>query len=155
MSTDGIVNSTAARGYPRGDLRVSDADRDRAVSELSVHYQAGRLTAEEFDERSGQALRARTGRELTGLLADLPLDRAAMPGAGAGPDRAAAHLPGYLPAVPIAIVAAAIVAVIAQLAVGGNGHRGLGALVVPALAVLFVSRRLARGRGHSHGQDQL
>jgi uncharacterized membrane protein len=62
------------RGFPPGDLRVSDADRDRALSELSEAFQVGRLTADEFDQRSGQALRARTGRELTALLADLPVD---------------------------------------------------------------------------------
>jgi hypothetical protein len=64
-----------ARGFPLGDLRVSDAERDRAVSELSEAYQAGRITAEEFDWRSTQALSARTGRELTATVADLPLDR--------------------------------------------------------------------------------
>jgi hypothetical protein len=65
----------AARNYPAGDLRVSDADRDRAVSELSEAFQAGRISADEFGQRSGQALAARTGKELTALLADLPLDR--------------------------------------------------------------------------------
>ena len=61
------------RGFPPGDLRVSDADRDRAQSELSEACRVGRITADEFDQRSGQALRARTGKELTALLADLPL----------------------------------------------------------------------------------
>ena len=61
------------RGFPQGDLRVSDADRDRAQSELSEAFRVGRITADEFDQRSGQALRARTGKELTALLADLPL----------------------------------------------------------------------------------
>jgi hypothetical protein len=60
--------------YPPGDLRVSDADRDRALFELSEAFRSGRLTADEFDQRSGQALNARTGNELTVLLADLPLD---------------------------------------------------------------------------------
>jgi hypothetical protein len=64
-----------ARGFPSGDLRVSDAERDRALSELSEAYQAGRITSEEFDQRSTQALSARTGKELTAQLADLPLDR--------------------------------------------------------------------------------
>jgi Domain of unknown function (DUF1707) len=64
----------AGWNYPSGDLRVSDADRDRALHELTGAFQAGRLTADEFDERSGQALNARTGQELTALLADLPLD---------------------------------------------------------------------------------
>ena len=64
----------ASRGFPPGDLRVSDTDRDRALSELSEALRVGRITADEFDQRSGQALRARTGKELTALLADLPLD---------------------------------------------------------------------------------
>jgi hypothetical protein len=66
---------TATSNFPPGDLRVSDADRDRAVSGLSEAFQVGRITAEEFGQRSGQALAARTGKELTALLADLPLDR--------------------------------------------------------------------------------
>jgi hypothetical protein len=66
----------AGWNYPSGDFRVSDADRDRAVSELSEAFQAGRITAEEFDQRSGQALGARTGKELTVLLADLPVEGA-------------------------------------------------------------------------------
>jgi hypothetical protein len=68
--------NTATRDYPVGDLRVSDADRDRALRELSEAFQAGRITAGEFDQRSEQALGARTGKELTVLLADLPCDRA-------------------------------------------------------------------------------
>jgi Domain of unknown function (DUF1707) len=64
----------AGWNYPAGDLRVSDADRDRAVHELSEAFKAGRLTPDEFSERSGEALSARTGSELTGLLTDLPLD---------------------------------------------------------------------------------
>ncbi len=65
-----------ARGYPHGDLRVSDADRDRALSELTEAFQVGRITADEFDQRSSQVLSARTGKELTVPLADLPADRA-------------------------------------------------------------------------------
>jgi len=70
----------AARDYPAGELRVSDADRDRALSELADAFQAGRITADELDQRSGQILGARTGRELSAPLADLPQDRA--PAAG-------------------------------------------------------------------------
>jgi hypothetical protein len=66
----------AGWNYPPGDLRVSDADRDRALCELSEAFQAGRITSDEFDQRTGQALGARTGKELTALLADLPLDDA-------------------------------------------------------------------------------
>jgi len=68
--------NTATRDYPAGDLRVSDADRDRALRELSEAFEAGRITGGEFDQRSQQALCARTGEELTVLLADLPHNRA-------------------------------------------------------------------------------
>jgi hypothetical protein len=68
--------NTATRDYPAGDLRVCDADRDRALCELSEAFQAGRITADEFDQRSQQALSARTGKELMALLADLPHDHA-------------------------------------------------------------------------------
>jgi hypothetical protein len=64
---------TAGRGFPPGHLRASDAERDQALSELSEAYQAGRITADEFDWRSTQALIARTGEELAAPLADLPL----------------------------------------------------------------------------------
>jgi hypothetical protein len=66
----------AGWNYPPGEMRVSDADRDQALGELSLAFKAGRLTPDELDQRSGQALAARTGDELTALLADLPLDDA-------------------------------------------------------------------------------
>jgi hypothetical protein len=61
-----------ARGFPRGAIRVSDAERDEAVAELSKHYQVGRLTAEEFSDRSARALEARTGDQLHAPFDDLP-----------------------------------------------------------------------------------
>ncbi len=67
---------SAARDFPPGDFRVSDADRDLALAELRDAFGVGRITADEFDERSEQALAARTGKELTALLADLPQERA-------------------------------------------------------------------------------
>ncbi|TDE00508.1 DUF1707 SHOCT-like domain-containing protein [Jiangella asiatica] len=53
-------------------LRVGDAERDTAVSALGEHFAAGRITKDEFDERSGRAWSARFGEELDQLFADLP-----------------------------------------------------------------------------------
>jgi uncharacterized protein DUF1707 len=53
-------------------VRIGDADREAAVSALGEHYAAGRLTKEEFDERSDQAWAARTASGLWPLFADLP-----------------------------------------------------------------------------------
>jgi hypothetical protein len=68
------VMDTPVRNYPPDDQRVSDADRDHAVSGLSEAFQAGRITPDEFEQRSGRALSARTGKELTDLFTDLQKD---------------------------------------------------------------------------------
>jgi hypothetical protein len=52
-------------------MRASDHDRDVIILALGVAYAAGRLTAEEFDERTSAAVDARTLGELPALLADL------------------------------------------------------------------------------------
>jgi Domain of unknown function (DUF1707) len=60
-------------GWTRSSrLRVGDVERDSAVSALGEHFAAGRLTHEEFDERSTAAWSARTAGELTALFTDLP-----------------------------------------------------------------------------------
>jgi len=53
-------------------FRASDADRDRVADALREHYAAGRLSAEELDERLATALGARTLGELNRVLTDLP-----------------------------------------------------------------------------------
>lgn len=70
-------------------IRASDADRDQVLAQLSIHYQAGRLTTDEFDERSSQALAARTMGDLAGLLTDLPAVAAPGPVDTAGSGQAA------------------------------------------------------------------
>lgn len=53
-------------------IRASDEDRDRVASLLREHHAAGRLTAEEFNERLDRAYEAKTLGELDELLSDLP-----------------------------------------------------------------------------------
>jgi hypothetical protein len=57
---------------PEHRLRASDADRDQAIESLASAAAQGRLTLEEYSERSEAALQARTQGELTALTADLP-----------------------------------------------------------------------------------
>jgi class 3 adenylate cyclase len=52
--------------------RVADADRDRTVTALREHVVDGRLTLDEFSERVGLALEARTWGDLDAVMADLP-----------------------------------------------------------------------------------
>jgi hypothetical protein len=56
----------------RPALRISDAERERAVRLLGEHHAVGRLTYEEFVERMDRAYEARTHEQLDGLTADLP-----------------------------------------------------------------------------------
>ena len=53
-------------------VRASDADRDRVVEALAAASAEGRLTLEEYSERSAAALVARTLGDLAGLTAALP-----------------------------------------------------------------------------------
>jgi Domain of unknown function (DUF1707) len=59
-------------------LRVADDDRERLSGELREHMVAGRLTAEEFEERLDLAYRAKTRADLDALRADLPMSPASI-----------------------------------------------------------------------------
>src|SRR5580658_8902543 len=63
--------------------RVADADRDRTVTQLRENVVEGRLTLDEFSERVGLVLQARTRGDLDVVMADLP--RTQQPEAGASP----------------------------------------------------------------------
>ena len=147
---DAVGNQVAT-----GDLRVSDADRDRAVTELSEHFQAGRITHEEFDERSGLALQAKTARELTGLFTDLPATQAgtvATPGLVPVP-----AVTGSRPPITVVrIIAAAagiaalaiVVSFLARSGLAGHigGPRRPFGVPVPFLVILFIVVRIVAGR---------
>jgi hypothetical protein len=77
------------RGVPGGDpggeaivggqdksMRVSDAERDETLKVLGDHAAAGRLSLDELEDRSGQALTVLTRGELSALTRDLPQDPA-------------------------------------------------------------------------------
>lgn len=72
------------------EVRIGDTERDAAIAALGEHYAAGRITKEEYDERSGFALRARTAADLRPLFVDLPpsTGRSRQGGRGARDSRA-------------------------------------------------------------------
>lgn len=55
-----------------GQMRASDRDRDSANSLLQVAYAEGRLTKDEYDDRTHRLLRSQTYGQLQALTADLP-----------------------------------------------------------------------------------
>ena len=133
--------STATTNPRAGDLRVSDADRDRAIAGLSEHFQAGRLTADEFEERTGRALAARTAADLAALFTDLPRQQRTVPAASPVPAGAGPHLPARPQVTPIAIIAIIVAAAII------SGHPGL-IVLVPVVALIIVRRLTGTARRH-------
>jgi hypothetical protein len=99
----------AARGEngPAGlpaSARVGDRERDELIRLLTDAFADGRLTKEEFDARSAQALVARTGDDLAALshdldprwLADRAMARRRAEGAAAATERFRAQLRSYI-----------------------------------------------------------
>ena len=55
-----------------GRMRAGHADREQAIETLKNAFVHGRLTKDELDARTGQALAARTYADLAALTADIP-----------------------------------------------------------------------------------
>lgn len=83
---------------PDREVRIGDADRERAMADLSMHYADGRLDHEEYDERLDAIWTARTQADLRVLFEDLPRPQVTYPSPVAG--RARSRRRG-LPVLPI------------------------------------------------------
>ena len=90
-------------------LRLSDADREAAVDQLGEQYAVGRITKDEFDERSDAVWSAKTRGDLAPIFADLPARPSATParvdGGRRGRPRALPFLPLLFLIVAIAMIA--------------------------------------------------
>jgi hypothetical protein len=131
-------------GHDGPAMRASDADRDAVISDLGKHFQAGRLTAEELDERTGRALTAKTWGELTELSADLPIapdSPIASPSSTASLPSPGHMAPPFMMGIGGLVVAALVLAV----ALGGWG---LIWLIVPVLIIARRSARFVGAPGH-------
>lgn len=136
--------NTMSRGYPAGSIRVSDADRDAVLAELSEHLQAGRLTSAEFDERTSKALAARTGADLAALTVDLPALPATVAGVQANSD-ADADLARYWSFGRVAI-AVAVIGLFVSISTS-RGHVRVDMFPWWLIPLgFFACRRLACGR---------
>lgn len=64
--------TTVKLDTPADAIRASDADRERALDLLRVHWLAGRLTLEEYEQRCADAAGGRFLDDLRGALRELP-----------------------------------------------------------------------------------
>ncbi|MEV3935108.1 DUF1707 domain-containing protein [Glycomyces sp. NPDC049804] len=56
----------------QGKLRISNADRDKAIAQLQAALDEGRIDLAEFDDRAKTAYEAKTNAELDLIFEDLP-----------------------------------------------------------------------------------
>lgn len=130
-----------------GGIRASDADRESAVEVLRAAYAEGRLTLDEFDDRTTAAYAARTWAALRELTSDLPVGVSlARPAPGVRPMPAhgqlpAAGRPGFFPVLPLVLL---------FIILAGSPHAALA--LAPALVILLVWLRLTGRRWHNGGR---
>jgi hypothetical protein len=134
-----------------GEQRIGAAERDEAIAALRTHLEAGRLTPEEYEDRSVSASRARTSADLAPLFTDLPDPRppaveAAL--ARVTPAARAGALPALSDGVRERIMALTPFAALVLFLVT---HTWVWFLAIPIMGVLLYG---SDGKGHSrqHGR---
>ena len=143
MSPSSTQQWTRRIRYADQHIRVSDADRNAVAEQLGVHYADGRLDQAEFDERSTQAMNAKTRADLSGLFSDLP--ETPKPTPNTLPDvRQHRHRHPFLGIVVLFIVAIAVAHAVATVTLP------LLWIAFVALAVLFVIRGARHNHTHHH-----
>lgn len=119
-------------------LRASTADRERATEVLKEAFTEGRLTQDEFEERTGLAYSSRTYADLDRLTADLPAIRAAAPYPG----------PGYpLAPVPPLLPRRNTMAIVAFVCCFIPGLPAVCGLILGIIARQQIKRSGERGKG--------
>ncbi len=117
-------------------LRAADQDREETVGLLREHYAQGRLTMEEFEERSEAAYAARTLGELRPLVEDLP----------ATSERPAPARESWSPArmrsITVVAVIAAVVVVVSAVFAGHAVFGGHAVFALPTWLVVLVAIKL-------------
>jgi hypothetical protein len=130
-------------------MRASDSDREKVAEILRTAYAEGRLSLDEFDDRTTAAYASRTWGDLRGLTSDLPagaslsgpppavpvtpLAQQAMP---AMVPRPPVRRPMFIPFLPLAFL---------FLVLATSAHAAV--LFVPAVIMLLVWRSVRRGPG--------
>lgn len=145
------------------NLRASDSDREAVAQQLRDHYAAGRITLDEFDERTTTTYAAKTFGDLDGLLVDLPsvevvpVSDARVPAPAATAGGRVDHFRAAVAPFSSWIVVALVMNVIW---LGGTGPRGTGhggywpILVVGPWGVMVVIRWLNGGVHQSSEIDR-
>ncbi|MGH3859824.1 DUF1707 SHOCT-like domain-containing protein [Actinokineospora sp.] len=125
---------------PQPNMRIGDAEREDGLRALGEHMAAGRLSVDEYGDRSAKVATARTRGELLSLFTDLPDPR---PRFHAPPPAFAAAPPmPYLPQRPLGLrLSSALVPIAMIVGVVMAFRFGFFPFIVlPILVAVLVNR---------------
>jgi hypothetical protein len=136
--------------FESSSMRVSDTDRESAMTALGEHMSTGRLTVDEYGDRAARLSTAKTRADVLALFDDLPAPRPTFSGAqdevvtpiplAPEPAPTRARRPGLglamIPLVPVSWVAAIVIAL-------ATGHWAI--FLLPILLTVFGAVLLGRG----------
>ncbi|WP_436492180.1 DUF1707 SHOCT-like domain-containing protein [Actinokineospora sp. HUAS TT18] len=134
--------------FPQSEMRIGDAEREDGLRALGEHMSAGRLTVDEYGDRSAKVTTAVTRGDLMTLFTDLPDPRPKF-----GPPavvRPAESLPAYAHRPPPAVrrrppnVLVPIAAIVGAFLFFRFGFFPL--LLLPLIFMMFSGRRHHAGR---------
>lgn len=122
-----------------GELRIGDAERERAAAALADHYADGRLDHDEYSERLDAIWTARTRADLDALFHDLPrlVQQPSTPVRSRG--RRRLPLPAY--ALIVLVVGAVVLT-----------HLPIVLLVLAGVLVVKLTHRGGAGRWHGRAR---
>jgi Domain of unknown function (DUF1707)/Domain of unknown function (DUF4190) len=127
-----------------GRILVSDAEREAVVARLHAATVEGRLTLDEFGERTSRAYASRTRADLAAVLDGLPWPHLLPPPMGAPPPLVVAPPTTNLPLVSMIV---GIVSVSAGVFAFLSGPMGVAAIVLGILGLRAVRRGTSGSRG--------
>jgi hypothetical protein len=129
--------------YPAHWIRVSDADREAVVAHLSAATAEGRLTLDEFCDRTQRAYASRTWGELASLVGDLPAPSIT----GTRPAVMTPWVAGSGSLLPLLALIFGIVSIPASSCMPVGGVAGLVGIVLGVLALRPTARGVSGQRG--------
>src|SRR6476469_8189247 len=122
-----------------GDIRVSSAEREEALAALAEHHAAGRLDANDYEDRRGRATDAIVRRDLTSLFTDLPEPRPRLGSSvGAAGPASTPQTAECRPATPMGKLARTLVSLSPFIAIGAFflTRSWLAFLLIPIIAII-------------------
>lgn len=142
-------------------VRLSDDERNAAMSQLGKAMSEGRLSIEEYDSRSRKVAAAQIRSDLDGLFQDLPESFRVRPGQEieqlyAASEVEQAHRSGARPkagVLGLTTIAAVVGTVVAAPAIGGLSMLIL--LIIPAVFILLYVMKLGPASWHMPSKKQL